>query len=359
MERDRTIVTGGRAEGAHGLASASDAVPIARTKTAFTLIMEMENGALVPHDELVEILAALERELASPALATTGSARAQVIFVQEGSPQDGDVLSSMLRTAVPALATLADVEVMSVPGGRYYELRNAAVPRALGELVLFLDSDAVPQPGWLAKMLAPFEDRTVTLVNGFTALEHDDFLSRAYALFWVFPLARGDERFAAKRSLNVNNCAFRRAWIAAHPFPDNNGFKVSCSLLWDQIRRDGVVTRRVDALALHKPPRGLRFLVWRALVTGRDNDRRYRVLKSTSRPQRLRHSLGRLWTAEWRSLRRVFGKGRYVGMPIWEQPAAFLLASAFHSLAFFSQVAMAAGLVRDEVERLPAYVVRS
>lgn len=349
----------GRVEREAGLASESDAAPIAEAMTVFTIIMEMENATLLPHDEFVEILATLERELALPVQAKTGSARAQVIFAQDGGPRDGEVLSSMLRQAAPGLSMLADIEVMSVPGGRYYELRNAAVPHARGEIILFLDSDAIPQPGWLAKMLAPFADGTVTIVNGFTALDHDDFLSRAYALFWVFPLARGDERFAAKRSLNVNNCAFRRAWIAAHPFPENDGFKVSCSILWDQVRRDGVDVRRVDALALHKPPRGLRFLVWRAIVTGRDNDRRYRALKSSSRPMRLWHSLGRLWTAEWRSLRRIFGKGGYVGMPLRERPAAFLVASAFHKLAFLSQACMAAGLVRDRVERIPDYIGRN
>jgi hypothetical protein len=130
-------------------------------------------------------------------------------------------------------------------------------------------------------------------------------------------------------------------------------------LLTEEARRQGIQTRRVDAVALHKPPRGVRFLVWRALVTGRDNDRRYTVLKSPSRLRRLRHSLGRLWTAEWRSLRRIFFKGGHVGMPVWERPPAFLVASAFHLLSFTSQVAMAAGLVSDRVELIPDHVERS
>lgn len=339
--------------------SADEKAQVAQVPTRFTVVMEMENARLITREEFDQTVSALQREIAAWCEGQAGTRTAQVIFVHAGGAEETAILDGLLRDGAPELAALADLDIVSVPGGRYYEIKNAAIPIARGEIVVFLDADSVPEPGWLAKMLAPFADQTVTIVNGFTALEHDDFLSRTYALFWIFPLAKGDERFASKRSLNVNNSAFRRSWIAAHPFPENNGFKVSCSILWDQVRQDRVITRRVDAVALHKPPRGIRFLVWRALVTGRDNDRRYTVLKSPSRLRRLRHSLGRLWTAEWRSLRRIFGKGGHVGMPVWERPPAFLVASAFHLLSFASQVAMAAGLVSDKVERVPDYVERS
>ncbi|WP_187970229.1 glycosyltransferase family 2 protein [Aquibium microcysteis] len=324
-----------------------------------SIVVEMENARLISRDEFGETIATLRREIAAWRDGRSGSRTAQVIFVQDGGREEAETLGRMLQDLAPDLAASAQSEIVSLAGGRYYELKNAAVPRARGEIVLFLDADSVPQPGWLAKMLAPFDDPAVSIVNGFTALEHDDFLSRCYALFWIFPLARGDERFAAKRSLNVNNSAFRRSWIAAHPFPENNGFKVSCSILWHEVMRRGVVTRRVDALALHKPPRGLRFLVWRAMVAGRDNDRRFAVLKSPRRARRLGHAFRRFWTSEWRSLCRVFGKGRHVGMPFRERPAAFLVASAFHGLAFLGQTAMAAGLVADRVERVPDHVTRS
>lgn len=340
-------------------ASTTDVMPTAPVRTAVTIVMEMENARLITGAEFNETLSTLKREIAAWRTGQSDERTAQVIFVQEGGSDETAILAGMLRDMAPGIAAFAELDIVSLPGGRYYDLKNAAVTIARGDIVLYLDADSVPEPGWLPKMLAPFADEAVTIVNGFTALEHDDFLSRAYALFWIFPLASGDERFAAKRSLNVNNSAFRRAWIAANPFPGNNGFKVSCSILWDRVRRDGVVTRRVDALAMHKPPRGVRFLVWRAMVTGRDNDRRYAILKSPNRPRRLGHALGRLWTSEWRSLRRVFGKGRHVGMPVWERPAAFVVASAFHVLAFFSQIAMAAGLAPDRIELVPEYVERS
>src|SRR4029078_2186486 len=104
---------------------------------------------------------------------------------------------------------------------------------------VFVDSDTVPEQGWLLTLLTPFHDRATVCVNGHTYLSNDDFFSRTFALIWFFPLAEGDKRFAAKRAINANNVAFRRDWISSHPFPAHNGFKVSCTLLMHQLWREG------------------------------------------------------------------------------------------------------------------------
>ena len=115
---------------------------------------------------------------------------------------------------------------------------------------------------------------------------------------------------------------------------------------------------RDDAHVRHKPPRGWRFFLWRAVVMGRDADRRFKALKSDSRARRTANSLSRLVTAEWQALRRI-GRASQVGISLWQAPLAFALASAFNSLVFLGQIAMALGLTRDSVEHVPDYVERS
>ena len=44
--------------------------------------------------------------------------------------------------------------------------RNAGIAAARGDAVVMVDDDAVPQPGWLAAMLAPFADPEVVGVEG-------------------------------------------------------------------------------------------------------------------------------------------------------------------------------------------------
>ncbi|MGT2464667.1 hypothetical protein ACVOMV_02985 [Mesorhizobium atlanticum] len=132
-------------------------------------------------------------------------------------------------------------------------------------------------------MLDPFRNPATVCVNGYTYLFYDDFFTRTFALIWFFPMARGDEKFAAKRAINANNVAFRGDWITSHPFPPNNGFKVSCTLLMHQLRREGHEIVHAGARVYHYPPRGWRFFCWRALVTGRDADRKYTELHSPNR----------------------------------------------------------------------------
>lgn len=69
--------------------------------------------------------------------------------------------------------------------------RNTGVTQATGEVVAFLDDDAVAEPGWLAALLSPYADPAVVAVGG-----------------WVEPLWEGE----------------RPAW-----FPDEFGWVVGCS----------------------------------------------------------------------------------------------------------------------------------
>lgn len=46
--------------------------------------------------------------------------------------------------------------------------RNLGLERAAGEIVAFLDDDAVPEPTWLSRLTAPFADPRVTKAGGFT-----------------------------------------------------------------------------------------------------------------------------------------------------------------------------------------------
>lgn len=323
-----------------------------------SLVVEMDNAEMLTPGEIEETISALTEQLRLYGVKQAELERPQLIFVHPGTPEDSELLSKAVADVVPDLDRFAELEFLSLPEGRYYELKNRGVAEARGDTVVFLDSDTVPEKDWLKNLVDPLDDPDVVATNGYTSLMYDDFLSRVYALFWIFPLRNHDDRLAAKRPLNANNCALRRVWLAENPFPENSGFKVSCSLLSNNLRMQNLVLRRVDAHVSHKPPRGWRFFIWRALVMGRDADRRFMALRSDGRGQRVANSFSRLFSAEWRAARRL-AHARYVGIPFWQTPFAFALISLFNGLVFFGQVAMAAGLTRDTVERVPDYVERS
>ena len=45
--------------------------------------------------------------------------------------------------------------------------RNLGIAQAAGEIVAFIDDDAVPEPNWLSRLVAPFADPAVAVAGGF------------------------------------------------------------------------------------------------------------------------------------------------------------------------------------------------
>lgn len=82
------------------------------------------------------------------------------------------VVNNASSDATPAL--LAELEARHAPRLRVVEepclglsaARNRALAEARGDVVAFLDDDAVPRPGWLAGLLAPYAERRVVSVGG-------------------------------------------------------------------------------------------------------------------------------------------------------------------------------------------------
>ena len=47
------------------------------------------------------------------------------------------------------------------------EARNASVAAVAGEIIAFIDDDAIPEPNWLTHLIAPFADESVAVASGY------------------------------------------------------------------------------------------------------------------------------------------------------------------------------------------------
>ena len=138
------------------------------------------------------------------------------VVVVDGPSRDGT--GAWLDAHAP------DVVRASVPVANLAVSRNAGLRAAAGDIVAYLDDDAVPEPSWLLELARAFADPSVGAAGGFVRdptgvafqARHLAFDRHANAAMDVRgplpPFAPGAHRF---RGLLGANCAFRASALRA------------------------------------------------------------------------------------------------------------------------------------------------
>jgi hypothetical protein len=101
-------------------------------------------------------------------------------------------------------------------------LKNVGVIESHGEIVVVLDADCEPAPGWLRTAVSALAERRWSVVSGKTVYRQQELLPRLCALFTRGYLDPGPSSEDAV-SLANNNSAFRREAIIRCPFPEGAG----------------------------------------------------------------------------------------------------------------------------------------
>jgi len=241
----------------------------------------------------------------------------------------------------PAAGSGPAWRTVRVPDSRYYEQKNHGAGKAAGGILVFLDSDAIPEPGWLEALLAPFADPAIEVVAGQTHIQADSVYSKAFALWWFFPLRAPTEPLQPTRHFFANNVAFRRTTFLAHPFiPIRGNSRGACLELAANLHLAGLTIWRASAArAAHPAPRGWRHFILRALAQGRDRLPRERGWRAT-----VAGSAARLARHIGAGFVRTLRDRRHVAMPLAGVPPAMALCCAYYSLYFAGEVAALAGV---------------
>ncbi|HEX8192594.1 MAG TPA: glycosyltransferase [Allosphingosinicella sp.] len=292
-----------------------------------SIVIEWETGQECGGDRALACLTEINRQMWDARSAF--EAPPELILVFDPLEADGEAVEHAAAAAAPR-GWPGRFEIAAAPRRLdYYQKKNFGFARAQGELAVFIDSDLLPEPGWLLALTRPFADPAKSVVVGRTHFDTGTLYERAMALFWIF-----DERIAAEevrptRRLVSNNISFRRPLFAALPFPDRSTYRGQCSELGAKLTALGVVMYEATAArASHPAPAGAKAFAARAFRAGRDSAA-YRRLEGLLRAGD--------WHAEWRrdiaSVRaRIRRRAPAIGAGPLGRGAATLLGTLYYSI---------------------------
>jgi len=166
------------------------------------------------------------------ALGETHAAGGDVVVVDNAST---DGTPEVLRTLAARLP--GAFRVVAEPQLGLSVARNRGLAEARGDVVAYLDDDAVPRPGWLAALLQPYRDPTIVAVGGRIVLRFPGnpppWLSREiHSALSAFDLGPTPRRV--------------RYGEATYPFGANISFRVATA------RAAGGFSARVGPLGRHQ-----------------------------------------------------------------------------------------------------------
>ena len=235
-----------------------------------SIVLEWETVNEGGIDRAVLGLRAISRQIAE--LQSQLRVPAEVIVCYEQREiSEGKLQSVFARAAGPG-GWLCRVTFIPVPSGtHYYEKKNAGARASINEIIVFLDTDLIPDPGWLKGLLMAFNDWSLSALVGATHLDHASTYEMAVALFWIFPPSTHGHGIQPLRRYSSNNLAFRRSVFLKFPFPTRPTYRGQCGELGKTLLDVGIPIREhTDARATHPPPAGFLGFVHRAWAAGQD-----------------------------------------------------------------------------------------
>ena len=308
--------------------------PERTTPIDISIVLEWENVLLAEADRCSRMLRQLGKQLKQT------SRTAEVIVLFNPDQVDGRSIERTVHAHLDIGRALSEdrLRIEQAQGLHYYELKNEGATRARGRVVVFIDSDIIPEDGWLNEISQPlFERPEVAVVAGNTYLAFDSVFEKAFALAWFFPLRDDRKEIHAEHShFYANSVAFRRDIFLKYRFPkmQEGVTRGACVDLAHTLIASGVpIWTNTGAQASHPPPANIHHYVTRGLAQGRDNLSRH-VASGHSRAKALAKSLR--WSAAEvkKAMVRMAYERHRVELALWQTPSALAIISVYYALTF-------------------------
>ncbi len=300
------------------------------TKTpTFSISIEWENARFAELHRTRRMLRALREQLIALPPPPTPP---QINLLYDREVIDGDMVRDVVEAELDPKTLPATTRIVANQGLKYYQQKNFGARLSEGELTIFLDSDVIPEPGWLEAIIDSFRAPEVGAVAGETYIEYDNFYSKAFALFWFFPLRDTADDLRPTDHFHANNSAFRSEIFAANPFPELPIFRGQCVALGQSLCAKGIglyVQKR--ARVSHPVPVTFSYFFIRALHNGRDEVILANTLTRRNRPL-LRQVYWSYRNGLVASYRKIRARAKDVGLSAPGAVAAYLVAALYFTV---------------------------
>jgi hypothetical protein len=301
------------------------------------LIVEWDNARLSEVDRARQMLVQVGEQVAEVARSTNATFDLLLIYDPEEVPRETP--ETVVRNSLDATRWPGKIELIEVHGLSYYDQKNYGVSRTDADVIVFVDSDVVPDEGWLPRLMEAMKDPNVQIVSGETYLSTDSFADRVFAGFWLFDAKKPATGLYEARNFYANNVAIRGELIRANPFPTLASYRGQCAALAHALRDKGVkLYRDSRARVSHPPPEGFSHFVNRAICHGHDimvlgRDKSHGWLRSNPLA-----SLGRFAQDVVNTPRTILKRRQAAGLGPAEMAAAFGVSVAYSTLKLAGEV---------------------
>lgn len=302
-----------------------------------SIIVEWENVLLAEDERCIEMLERLRGQI----IESTMPIEVLIVFNPEqvAGAIIEDAISKYLNPSAHADGRRINCRILPGPGLHYYDLKNFGVQQSQGDIVVFIDSDVIPEEKWLQNLLAPFQQfEGIQVVAGQTHIDANNLMAKAFSLGWFFPLREPTGKVTRNaRGFFANNVAFRRDTFARYPFPQMPPgiTRGACVTLAESLTEAGIeILRTSSACCSHPPPNGWQHFFDRSLADGRDQASR-QLVSGHSKP-RVAFALFRRQISRIRkSAKKIVRHRATVGLSWVETPLAVVLMTIFHVIGIF------------------------
>lgn len=262
------------------------------------------------------------------------SSKPEFLIVYNPDNVKKNEIEKIVNEEIKNYTNLIELKFIPAFGCGYFQLKNAGSKQSTKDIVIFFDSDAVPDDGWLRSILEPFNKPNTHVVTGNTYMPLTNLVEKAMALIWYFPPETiKSETFEETDWFSTNNVAFTREIFKKYNFPNLDGLRGHNVAVANKLIFNGIkIYRTHKARASHPASNGFVHFIHRGLELGYDKGCsiiRERELDSSTLDREGR-SAGKT------SIRKIISKIRYrykfLNLNPFEVLPVFTIATTYYAL---------------------------